>query len=50
MIDYESIDKFYNEYSEKIKLARKVTKHPLTLTEKFYAHSFKMPKPLIKRI
>ncbi len=39
VFDLEMIQAFYENYSEKVKAARKVVNHPLTLTEKIlYAH------------
>src|SRR6185437_8493997 len=39
VFDLEMIKEFYENYSEKVKTARKVVNHPLTLTEKIlYAH------------
>ena len=39
VFDLDMIKGFYQNYSEKVKAARKVVNHPLTLTEKIlYAH------------
>jgi aconitate hydratase len=41
ILDIELVRRFYNDLSEKISAARKVVKHPLTLSEKIlYTHLF----------
>lgn len=41
ILDFAQIEKFYSKLPEKISFARKITGHPLTLTEKIlYSHLF----------